>query len=104
MQLKDCYLRHDQLENEDTAWHLTEDPRSSQAVELELPLSRIELLVGTGRVRESVEVIHYGARSWRCHCKATTEQEQQIRAWAGPYVEWLTEEQWEQDALVRGIR
>jgi len=101
---KHYYLRYDQLNNEHIAWQLTEDPRAAQAVDFDCPLHRIETLVGVGHIRESVETITYGARSWRACIVATEAHMRTINAHCGPYVESIAEEEWDQDCLVCSVR
>ena len=95
--MKHYYLRYETFENESIAYDLTGDEeRSLSAVNLDIPFYRIEQIIGSGQVSHCGEEVYYGARDWLASITATEEQVEAIKRTCGPFVQWLTESEYDE--------
>jgi len=90
------YIRYDTFQNDGIAYDLTGDEERSSTVldTVDIPFYTVEQIVGGDAVLHCVEESAYGAREWLANIKATDAQVEAIKKLGGPFVEWLTADEY----------
>ena len=95
--MKHYYIRYDTFQNDGIAYDLTGDEERSSTVldTVDIPFHTVEQIVGGDAVLHCVEESGHGARDWIAHIKADELQVEAIKKLGGPFVEWLTADEYD---------
>ena len=99
------YIRYETFQNDGIAYDLTGDEQRSSTVldTVDIPFHAVEQIVGADAVLHCVEETVYGARDWIAHIKADELEVEAIKKLAGPFVLWLTPDEYNEilDAKIK---
>jgi hypothetical protein len=90
------YIRYETFQNDTIAYDLTGDElKSGTALDIiDIPFYTIEQILGADSVCNAEESVYHGARDWLAWIKATDEQVEAIKRLGGPFIQWLTLEEY----------
>jgi len=89
------YIRYETFDNAQIAFELIPDEeKAHRAEDLDIPFYTVEQIVGADAVLHSRETLGFGARTWLAWIKATDEEVDRIKRLGGPFIQWLTEEEY----------
>lgn len=101
--MNNYYIRYETFQNDTIAYDLTGDEAQSTQVldTVDIPFYTVEQIVGnrcadhsSSTVLHCVEESAHGARDWLANIKATDAQVEAIKKLGGPFIQWLTADEY----------
>jgi hypothetical protein len=101
--MKHYYIRYETFDNDSIAYDLTGEEDASRTVldVIDIPFYTIEQIVGKDMVCCSEETVYFGARDWLADLKLDDEGVEQIKRIGGPFIQWLTLEEYNEIYAMR---